>query len=134
MNKKNKFSIKQRLKSFTHAFRGLKSLFREEHNAKIHLGIGLVLFVLNSILKLKKMEVIAVLLSIGLVIMAESFNSAIEKLSDVVQPNRDDRIRKIKDISAAAVLISAITAFGIGLIVYFPYLERLFESLQAIIL
>lgn len=122
MNKKSNFSIKARLNSFKHALRGLKITVKEEDNAKIHLGIGIIIYVLSAILKLKKMEIVAILFSIGFVIVAELFNTAIENLCDFVQPNHLKQIKKIKDISAAAVLISAITAFMIGLIVYLPRL------------
>ncbi|MDQ2179055.1 diacylglycerol kinase family protein [Marinifilum sp. D714] len=122
MNKKRKFSIKARLNSFKHALRGLKIVVKEEDNAKIHLGIGIIMYVLSAVLKLKKMEIVAVLFSIGFVVVAELFNTAIENLCDFVQPDHHKQIKKIKDISAAAVLISAITAFLIGLIIYLPRL------------
>ena len=55
----------------------------------------------------------------------EILNSAIEDLSDVVCPERDDRIKKVKDLSAAAVLVTAITALAIGLIVFIPKIVAL---------
>ncbi|MCY1633606.1 diacylglycerol kinase family protein [Marinifilum sp. D737] len=118
MNKKSKFSIKAQLNSFKHALRGLKITIKEEDNAKIHLGIGIIMYVLSAVLKLKKIEIIAVLFSIGFVIVAELFNTAIENLCDYIHPDRHKQIKKIKDISAAAVLISAITAFLVGLMIY----------------
>lgn len=128
MNKKSKFPIKARLNSFKHALRGLKITIKEEDNAKIHLGIGIIMYVLSAVLKLKKMEIVAVLFSIGFVLVAELFNTAIENLCDFVQPNHHKQIKKIKDISAAAVLISAITAFLVGLLIYTDYL--IIESLN----
>ncbi|RKE04705.1 diacylglycerol kinase family protein [Marinifilum flexuosum] len=125
MNKKSKFSIKTLLNSFKHALRGVKIAVKEEDNAKIHLGIGIIMYVLSAVLKLKKMEIVAVLFSIGFVVVAELFNSAIENLCDFVQPNHHKQIKKIKDISAAAVLISAITAFIIGVLIYTDYLMNI---------
>lgn len=122
MNKKSKFSIKARLNSFKHALRGLKIVVKEEDNAKIHLGIGIIMYILSAVLKLKKMEIVVVLFSIGFVVVAELFNTAIENLCDFVPPNDHKQIKKIKNISAAAVLISAITAFLIGFIIYLPRL------------
>jgi len=121
-NKSQKFSIRNRLKSFKHAFRGLKILFREEHNARIHLGIGVVMYILSSVLKLRKIEIIAVLISIGFVIVTETINTAIENLCDFIHPKYHDKMKRIKDISAAAVLISAFTALTVGLIIYLPKL------------
>lgn len=119
---KKKFSIADRFKSLVHAFKGFKTVIKEEDNAKIHLGIGLVLYVLSSILKLKKIEIAAILFSIGFVVVAEIFNTAIENLCDFIHPNCHDKIKKVKDISAAAVLISAFTALLVGLVIYLPRL------------
>ena len=56
----------------------------------------------------------------------EIFNSSIEDLADVVCPERDERIKKVKDLAAAAVLVSAIAALIIGLIVFIPKIIALF--------
>ncbi|NOU60746.1 diacylglycerol kinase family protein [Marinifilum caeruleilacunae] len=122
MKKKATFSIRGRLKSFVNALVGIRTVVKEEDNAKIHLGIGLVLYVLTAILKLKKLEIAAILFSIGFVVVAEIFNTVIENLCDFIHPGKHTHIKKIKNISAAAVLISAITAFIIGLIIFLPTL------------
>jgi diacylglycerol kinase len=62
----------------------------------------------------------------ALVLTAEMINTAIEKLSDIVSPQKNERIRVIKDISAAAVLLSAFIAVISGLIIFVPYLWQLF--------
>lgn len=67
----------------------------------------------------------AIAFAIGIVFTTEAFNSAIERLSDVAQPKRDDRIRNVKDIAAGAVLISAITAAIIGVIIFHPRIMRI---------
>ena len=59
------------------------------------------------------------------VFSGEIFNSAIEDLSDVVCPEHDERIKKVKDLSAAAVLVNAITAAVVGLLVFLPKLIAL---------
>ena len=122
MRRKKKFSIKDRLTSFKYAFNRLRFLFHEEYNAKIHLGIGLILYVVSSVLKLKKIEIIAIVFSIGFVIVTEIINSAIENLADFIHPEKNERIKKIKNLSAAAVLISTITALCVGLIINFSKL------------
>lgn len=66
------------------------------------------------------MEWICQLLAIGMVMGLEGINTAIEALSDYVQPERDSRIGHIKDISAGAVLIAAVVAGIVGLIIYLP--------------
>ena len=126
MKKQEKFSIAARLKSFTYAFNGLKVLFQEEHNSWIHLFATVCVIVAGIWLKITLLEWVAVAFAIGLVFSGEIFNSAIEDLSDVVCPERDDRIKKVKDLAAAAVLVNAITAAVIGLLVFVPKIIHLF--------
>ncbi|MBO6080179.1 MAG: diacylglycerol kinase family protein, partial [Bacteroidales bacterium] len=78
------------------------------------------------LLKLSILEWAAVAFAVGLVFSGEIFNSAIEDLSDVVCPERDDRIKKVKDLAAAAVLVNAIAAAVIGLLVFIPKIIHLF--------
>ena len=128
MKKQEKFSITERLKSFTYAFNGLKVLFQEEHNARIHLFATICVIIAGVLLKLSPLEWVAVAFAIGLVFSGEIFNSAIEDLSDVVCPERDERIKKVKDLAAAAVLVNAITAAAIGLLVFVPKIIQLFTN------
>lgn len=117
---KQKFSIFKALKSFKYACNGLKVLFREENNAKVHLLITVIVIVLSFLFGLNVYEWIAIVFSIGFVIATEIINSAIEDICNFIHPGKDDGIKKIKDLSAAAVLVSAITAFTIGLIIFLP--------------
>ena len=125
MKGQEKISIAKRLKSFTYAFNGLRVLFKEEHNSRIHLFATICVVVAGVLLKLSVLEWVAVAFAIGLVFCGEIFNSAIEDLSDVVCPEHDERIKKVKDLSAAAVLVNAITAAVVGLLVFLPKLIAL---------
>ena len=122
---KNKFSIKARLASFKNAWRGMTVFIRQEHNAWIHCAMTVLVIVAGLLFHISTTEWIAVFFAIGLVLAAEAINSAIERLSDVVQPEKDVRIRDVKDISAGAVLICAIAAAIIGLIIFLPKLIAL---------
>lgn len=126
MKKQEKFSIRKRLKSFTYAFNGLRVLFREEHNSRIHLFATVCVVVAGVLLKISLLEWVAVAFAVGLVFNGEIFNSSVEDLSDVVCPERDERIKKVKDLAAAAVLVNAITAAVIGLLVFVPKIIQLF--------
>lgn len=126
MKKQEKFSIAKRLKSFTYAFNGLKVLFWEEHNSRIHLFATVCVIVAGVLLKLSILEWVAVAFAVGLVFNGEIFNSAIEDLADVVCPERDERIKKVKDLAAATVLVNALTAAVIGLLVFVPKIIHLF--------
>ena len=124
--KQEKFSIAKRLKSFTYAFNGLRILFREEHNSWIHLFATVCVIGAGFVFRISPLEWVAVAFAIGMVFAGEIFNSAVEDLSDVVCPERDDRIEKVKDLSAAAVLVNAIVALTIGLIIFIPKIIALF--------
>jgi diacylglycerol kinase len=118
--KLNKFSLKKRLISFRYAFNGLKILISEEHNTRIHFVAAICAVSLGFIMKISVYEWLAIVFSIGFVFTAEIINSAIENLADFVSPGENDLIKKAKDLSAAAVLVSAITSLVIGIIVFLP--------------
>ena len=127
MDKKNKtFSIRERLNSFRYAFSGLARLVCEEHNFRIHLVATTLVVIAGVLLNISPAEWLVIVLTIGMVLVAESFNSAVEHLCDIVSPEEDQRIRNIKDILAAAVLISAFVAVIIGLVIFIPHIMALF--------
>ena len=57
---------------------------------------------------------------------AELFNTAIERLVDLVSPQRHPLAGQVKDIAAGAVLVCALAAIAVGLIIFVPYLTRIF--------
>ncbi len=118
--KSAKFSTPARLRSFKYAFMGLRWLFREEHNSWIHLAFIVVLIPAGFVLHLSPIEWTIMILCIGAVLSMELVNSAIERIADKISKERDDEIGKIKDIAAAAVLISAIASAIAGLIIFIP--------------
>ena len=116
------FSIKARLKSIEFAFEGLVSFFKSQHNAIIHLVMTVLVFFAAIFFNISKLEIIAITLAVGFVWAAELFNTAIEKLADMVSQEFHPTIKFIKDVSAAAVLLSAIAALITGSIVFLPKL------------
>ena len=108
------------INSFANAFRGLCIYVSAERNAWIHCIAAILVIAAGFLFRIEPYEWMAVVFAIGIVFSAEAFNTTIERLSDVVQPNKDDRIRNVKDISAGAVLICAISAACIGLIIFLP--------------
>jgi diacylglycerol kinase len=122
----HKFSLKERFISFRNAFRGLGLVLKYEHNFRIHLIILAVVVLAGILLKISSTEWIAVTLATGLVLAGESFNTAIEYLSDRISPEKDPIIQNVKDTSAAAVLITALIAAITGVIILLPKIVRLF--------
>ncbi len=118
--KEKRFSVLSRLKSFGFAYNGLKILFQKEHNSRIHLIATLIVIIISFIYDLNASEWLAIIFSIGLVFTAELFNTAIENICDFISIEKNEKIKIIKDLAAAAVLISALTVSIIGLIIFLP--------------
>ncbi|WP_406827148.1 diacylglycerol kinase family protein [Pedobacter sp. KACC 23697] len=117
-----KFSIIDRIKSFKYAFQGLKLFFMLDHNGRVHLFASVIAIGFSFYLKLSALEWIAILSVISAVIVAEILNSAIEKLADVVSPDFHPKIKIVKDLAAAAVLVAACLALAVGAIIFIPKL------------
>jgi len=123
--KQEKFKIRARLESFKYAFDGIRTLFVNGHNSWLHFIAALLVIISGIAFRISATEWIAVIIAIGLVFSSEAINTSIEKLSDFVSPEKRGSIKEVKDLAAAAVLISAITAILIGLIVFIPKIVTL---------
>ncbi len=121
-----KFSFYKRLKSFTYAFNGLKTLFKEEHNARIHLAAAICVVIAGFVFELTTLEWIAIIFVIGFVFTAEIINTSIENIADFISPAKHEKIKNIKDLAAAGVLVSAVTAVIIGVVIFLPRIIILF--------
>jgi diacylglycerol kinase (ATP) len=119
------FSFKARLVSFIYAFNGILEMIKTQHNAWIHSMIAGIVVIAGFLLGISKAEWLAVVLASGLVLMAESFNTAVELLVDKISPHHDPVAGKIKDIAAGAVLFAAIAAAIVGLLIFVPKLMEL---------
>jgi diacylglycerol kinase (ATP) len=119
------FSIRKRLGSFRHAFRGAATILRTQHNTWIHLVATVLVVSLGWCFSLGSSEWIAVALAIGLVWLAEALNTAVEFLADEVSRDQRELIGKAKDAAAAGVLFAALTALIVGILVFAPHLRDL---------
>ena len=115
-----------RLASFKFAFNGLFIAFRSEPNFRIHCISAGVTILCGVFLNVSITEWVFIAIAIGSVFTAELFNSAVEKLVDLVFPERNEKAGMIKDITAGAVLITAITALATGCIIFIPKLIEMF--------
>jgi diacylglycerol kinase (ATP) len=116
------FSWKARARSFRYAWRGLVSLVREEHNARIHAGATLAVVVLGWALRIESWQWLVLMVHIGSVWAAEAFNAAIEALADALHPEHHPLIARAKDFGAGAVLALSIAAAVSGLTIFLPAL------------
>lgn len=115
-----RFSLGRILKSFGYAFQGLKTLTNEESNSWVHILFTSCIIIAGFVFQISSCEWIAVVFAIGFVLVTEIVNTAIENICDFISPARHESIKRIKDLSAAAVLVSAITALVVGLIIFIP--------------
>lgn len=111
-------SIKKNLKSFKYAFQGIKFLVKEENNFRYHLLAAVVAVALGFYLQVTTTEWLVIITMIGLVLMAEAFNTSLEKLIDILHPELHPKVGKAKDIAAGAVLIIAIAAAIVGITIF----------------
>jgi diacylglycerol kinase (ATP) len=121
----SKFSIRARIKSFDFAFKGLGLFFATQHNAWIHLAAMVLTIVSGYYFSISVSEWCLICMAIGFVIFAEIVNTAIEFLTNIVSPEYNKKAGEVKDLAAAAVLVSAITAVALGLIVFIPKIYAL---------
>jgi diacylglycerol kinase (ATP) len=115
-----KFSIRNRIKSFSYAIAGIREFIRREHNARIHLAATIVVIAAAWALKVSLMEAASLTLVIGLVWITELLNTCIERMADLITLERNPNIKFIKDLAAGAVLVAAATAVIVGLFIFIP--------------
>ena len=116
-----KYDLKKQLRSFGYAWKGIQSCVGKEQNLSFHLIAAMEVIIAGIVLGITRTEWIMVVMCIGTVIAAELLNTAIEKLVDLVSPERHPVAGRVKDIAAGAVLICAVAAAIIGLIIFIPY-------------
>jgi diacylglycerol kinase len=118
--------MKRVLKSFVFAFNGLKDCILHEKNFQVQLVISIFVIAAGFFFYISKAEWLVILICFSVVLSLEIINSAIEKLCDLVCPDFNLTIKKVKDMSASAVLFSAIISFIIGCIIFLPKIQHTF--------
>lgn len=115
--------IRKHTISFKNAFTGIYWGIKNQPNFKVHfIAVGLVIL-LSYIYGVTKTESLIIVLTIGLVLTTELFNTSIEALSDKVAQNKYHELIKVtKDVGAGAVLAAAVTSVIIGLMIFVPKL------------
>jgi diacylglycerol kinase (ATP) len=121
------FQLKDRIKSFEYAFKGVSTMLKSQHNARIHAVSTLIVIVAGFIFSISKTEWCFLVLSVMSVWTAEALNTALEFLADVASPDFHPLVEKAKDVAAGAVLITAICSVIIGLFVFIPNIEKLIK-------
>jgi diacylglycerol kinase (ATP) len=106
------------LDSFNFAFEGIIHVLRTQRNLRIHFAVAVSVLIFALIVNVTKMELIALLISVTFVLIAEMLNTAVEAAIDIATTAFDPMAKLAKDIAAGAVLIAAINAIAVGYIVF----------------
>jgi diacylglycerol kinase (ATP) len=106
------------LDSFNYAFEGIIHVLRTQRNMRIHFMIAAAVLIAALILDVSKMELIALLISITFVLIAEMLNTAIEGSIDVATTSFDPNAKLAKDVAAGSVLIATVNAIAVGYLVF----------------
>src|SRR3989344_5759398 len=120
MEEKNRFSILARVKSYNHAWRGLRILIKTSHNVWAGIFVGLLAIYLGFILNISNSEWLFLTFSIFLVFITEAFNSAMEIDINLTSPEYHPYARDTKDVAAGAVLLSTLLSIIVALFIFLP--------------
>ncbi|PIP17382.1 MAG: diacylglycerol kinase [Candidatus Portnoybacteria bacterium CG23_combo_of_CG06-09_8_20_14_all_37_13] len=115
-------SLNKFLKSLKCAFRGLIHALRSEQSFRLQLIVAFIVIALAVYFRIPAIKALILGLTILMVLSFELVNTMAERIIDLVEPRWQDKIRDIKDVLAAAVLIAALGSIIIGLIIFWPYL------------
>jgi diacylglycerol kinase len=126
MPERKRFSIIARIKSTTHAWRGLGIFLRTTHNSWVHIFFSALAIYLGFVFRISNLEWIMIIFSIGLVIITEALNTAFEIDINLTSPDYHPYARDTKDVAAGAVLISVAVAGIVGLIIFSPKIIGLY--------
>lgn len=107
---------------------GLKISFKEENNFRIEIFLGFVAVIAAILLEISTTEFAIIFLTITFVLAVEALNTAFEELCDKLRPEHDPHVAKIKDLAAAAVLVSSLGATAVGIFIFGPYLLQIFTK------
>ncbi len=113
------------LKSFNYAIDGIIYSLRTQRNMRIHFAVAAAVLTAGLVLGISRVEVLILLFSISLVIIAELVNTAIESAIDVVTTAFDPLAKIAKDVAAAAVLIASLNAVFVGYLIFLSRVDPL---------
>jgi len=111
--------VKQKSR-FHHAFRGWRIFLSTTRNLPIHVSAAFLVLALGLYFRVSSAELILLIFAIGLVLISEAFNSAIEIDIDLTSPQYHPYARDTKDVAAGAVLLAVLTAVIVGLVIFLP--------------
>lgn len=120
--------MKAFVRSMGHAVRGLRNALLRERNFQIELAFAVLSITLAFVLPLTSWERAIIFLMIAVVLPMELFNTACERIVDMLKPGLHPYAKAVKDLAAAAVLIASLLAAVIGISIFLPYIVEILFS------
>ncbi|MXV37948.1 diacylglycerol kinase [Flavobacteriaceae bacterium Ap0902] len=120
--------MKRLFSSFGYALNGLRLVFSSEPNMRIHSGFAVLIILFGFIFDIRSWEWCVILLCIMIVSALEVLNTVVEKYLDFYHPEHSENVKVLKDMSAAAVLWSALISVIIGLLIFLPKIIQLWVT------
>jgi diacylglycerol kinase (ATP) len=108
--------------SFTWAFEGIVYVLRTQRNMQLHLAAGVIAIVMGLAVNVTRLEMVAILGAVSLVLIAEMINTAVEAAIDAVVTDYHPLVKIAKDVCAGAVLVAAANAVAIAYLVFYSHL------------
>jgi diacylglycerol kinase (ATP) len=124
-NPKDSF-FKGRLRSFKFALKGMWLLMSTEDSIKAQLFVAIIITAFGFYFNISNIEWMFQFFTIGLVLVAEALNTAVEKIADFIHPEYHEKIGFIKDIAAGASSFAAFTSLIIAGFIYISKISLLF--------
>jgi diacylglycerol kinase (ATP) len=115
--------------AFRFAGEGLCAAFRTQRNFRIHVAVGTLAMELGIVMGLRRWEWAVLILAVGEVLTLELINTAVEAVVDLASPGLHRLAKIAKDVVAAAVLVEALTAVGVGVVIFGPRLRAMPSAL-----
>jgi undecaprenol kinase len=107
--------------SVRYAWGGLRYVWQHEQNFRVQTVAGAGVLFLALVLQVERWQWVVLLLTVGAVLILELLNTTLERLTDLAQPRLHHYAKAMKDMMAAAVLITSVGAVVIGLVIFWPY-------------
>lgn len=120
--------LKGRIKSLNYTIKGAFMLLKTEHSIMVQSTVGFVFVLAGFYFGISKIEWMFQIFGIGLILTAESLNTAVEKLCDFIHPDYHKKIGFIKDIASGAMTFAVTSVLIILTFIYYPYLYEKFIS------
>ncbi len=115
--------------SFNYAIQGIVYALRTQRNMRLHVTAAATVLIASLFYGISRLELVAVVFAVGLVLVAELVNTAVEATVDIATERLDPLAKVAKDVAAGGVLVASLVAVIVGYVVFFDRLSTNVETL-----